>query len=530
MNENNIFFVGKKRFEEYFIKPFNELIKDKKNQLPIQNLVRGNELLELDIEVIDTTPDISINPGSFDEKSSIIISKIINLILFKYDYVTSNKQILKNITVSFDNFKNAYKIKNTVDMPSKTRLFFYILPSKLGMKDNKQLEELYSIIYFAKKIVNPSSRKLIFENVPPDVSEDSKIRYTKNIEDFQREELKYNIQLFEYKDYNTAEKVYNWKPIKSLIENKIISKEDVISIFNKIQNEINQEFLENPEEIALKLLEKIRDVVEYDIVVNKIKSSGKTLIQIDKLNVFVSDLKSCQDAAGYFLSSFCDKIEKVIVLPCLHEIIGRAGEFSSRYDERTNCREEEKVENKDAMLSSEILDMHFGSRINMNQINMIKNTLKKMSLEDIGKNKSLRPYYTIAEKYKNYDRFEDCRLLKLEKSECTSRDKIAIDWRLYLDFYKYGYRDEIYWNQQFYSQKDRQFCRYNTFIGIFFNNSEYINSAYAYVDTSINRIPHTDDYHNIEEGGKRKKNKTKKNRTKQKNKSRKFKFSKRKIR
>lgn len=259
------------------------------------------------------------------------------------------------------------------------------------------------------------------------------------------------------------------------------------------------------------------------------------------MNVFVSDMKWCQDIAGYFLSSFCDKIERIIVLPCLHEIVGRAGEIASRNDERTNCREE-KIDDKDAMLQSEILDMFYGSRINMNVISVIKNNIKKLSLDEIKRIPEMRPFYGIAEKYKNYDKYQDCRYIKLDKPECSSRDKIKIDWELYLNFYKYGYRDEIFWNQQYYSQKDRNFCRYNTFLGVFFNNLneiynvkieiiENLKEPEKYNDANMEEpIIETEEGNEEEIGGKRRiKRKTikRKNKKAKSKKIQKHKFSKR---
>jgi hypothetical protein len=477
MSINNIFFVGKKRFEEYFIKPFNDLLRDNKEKLPIE-LVRYNDLLELDIEVISSIPSTSTGSyGSFDERNLLNnIEKIVNCGLYKYGDIS--KELLKNITISLDNFKKVYKISSNTIIPDKINLFFYIIPSTDSKNIYNNLNELNNLIYFGKKIANPREKSVTIDiNPPEEITNEGKKKHIEEVEKRLNDALKYTIIFSQVKNIN---EILNWSPIRYLTYNRLITQDKIIELLNKIKNDENPEFPRETSEILLDLLINVREVLEVSF--EKIIKKGRLLKELNNLNVFVSDMKWCQDIGGYFLSSFCDKIERIIVLPCLHEIVGRAGELASRNDERTNCREE-KMEDRDAMLQSEILDMFYGSRVNMNGILMIKNNIKNLSLEEIKRIPELRPFYGIAEKYKNYSKYQDCRYIKLKRPDCTSRDKIKIDWNLYLNFYKYGYRDEIYWNQQFRSQRERQFCRNNTFLGIFFNNlTEIYNVKIEFIE------------------------------------------------
>ena len=507
MNEASIFFVGKKRFEEYFIKPFNELIIDKLNTLDIAN---ENDLFELDIEInnkVENQRQNSFEKG--DSENEPIYPSELQLSLYK-----NSEQIIK-ITSSQPKFKDVYKVEKNVEIlqiSQNFKLFFYIIPSKLKYKSleeeeklNLQLPELKGIIKYVNELVNPGDphRK--------------NVRFDSTVSVSEHYESPYKSQIAKYESFNNKEKIINWTPIKNLIENEIISIDKVRNIFNEAQNENNNpDFPKDPQEIALIVLRKIEsEIMSYfkDIETkgDSFVKANSSFLKENKLNVFVSDMKWCQVIAGYFLSSFCNKIDKVIVLPCLHEIVGKAGEFSSRNDERTNCREEKR----DITLVKKIEDTNI--RPTTSAIDNIKYKIKTNTLNV----NDLKIYNEIAEEYK---RFEDCT----ELGQCASK---PINWRLYLDFYKYGYRDEIYWNQQFYSQKDRQFCRRNTFLGIFFNNLTYFN-------TQVNRIPETDEEVGGNKTKKRKntkknkrktqKRKNKKTKSKKPQKSQKHKFSKRK--
>ena len=124
--------------------------------------------------------------------------------------------------------------------------------------------------------------------------------------------------------------------------------------------------------------------------------------------------------------------KNIYVLPCLHEINGKAGNFASYWDVNTDCRYEPD--------------------------NKTNDTLEKYS-------KDLR-------------RKRDCTYI--EAQNCDSDKAIQhykIDWRIYRDFYN-GYRDEkkIDWSKyrDFYSgyrdenKNVRQKCRNNNFLGLFF--------------------------------------------------------------
>ena len=146
-------------------------------------------------------------------------------------------------------------------------------------------------------------------------------------------------------------------------------------------------------------------------------------------NVFISDVKDNHNFAGGFLSNLCFNVNEnnddneiikyfknIYVLPCLHEINGKAGNFASYWDVNTDCR---YIPDKD---------------------NKTNDTLKK---------------YTEDLKNKN-----NCTYIKA--GNCDSQRAIQyyeIDWSIYKDFYN-GYRDE--------KKNPRQKCRYNNFLGLFF--------------------------------------------------------------
>jgi hypothetical protein len=152
-------------------------------------------------------------------------------------------------------------------------------------------------------------------------------------------------------------------------------------------------------------------------------------------NVFISDVKDNHNFAGSFLSNLCFNViennhdnddneeykiikyfKNIYVLPCLHEINDKAGNFASYWDVNTDCRYIPDEDNK------------------------TNDTLEKYS-------KDLR-------------RKRDCTYI--EAQNCNSERAIQnykIDWSKYRDFYS-GYRDE--------NKNVRQKCRNNNFLGLFF--------------------------------------------------------------
>lgn len=528
MNENNIFFVGKIRFYEYFIKPIN---------LQINIDIKENDLFQVTLSHVQAPSSYSIDSNNSDDSLGYFGNKDKQSLLSKETLVSlkllKNHTYITDIAIKLESFKSNFKINEDVEIPGSLELFFYILPP---LKNYSDLNELNDLIKIGKRLLT-GKKSTNFDTKPPEgISEEGTKKYLQENSYNNKDNLKISVKFYQSININDANSVANWDPIKNLTKKKIIEEKAVINLFNEIKAEENPLFKLDSDDIKVKMLEKIRD--ELEVPFAYIKEQGEkfeTKMKSNKINVFVSDMKWCQDIAGYFLSSFCDKIDKVTVLPCLHEIVGRAGEFASRNDKRTNCRNDEKIANKDAMLKSQIVDMHFGSRTNMSIIDSIVNNIKKMPLNDIKKNNDLKSYYHVAETYKNYDGFEYCGHLKLENPPCTTRDKILIDWNLYLNFYKYGYRDEIYWNKQYYSQSERDFCRKNTFLGIFFNNIAYIKNIKSIQE--IQEFIHDDERNKVQEyyqdpdivgqEGGNKRNRTKKNKRKtQKRKNRKTKSKK----
>jgi len=533
MNENNIFFVGKKRFYEYFIKPIN---------LQINIDIKENDLFQVTLSHVQAPSSYSIDSNNSDDSLGYFGDKDKQSLLSKERLVSlkllKNHTYITDIAIKLESFKLNFKINEKVEIPDSLKLFFYILPPLKNYSDS-DLNELNDLFYFGKHL-SPGKKSTNFDPNPPDgMSEEGTSNYLQENSYNNKYNLKISVKFYQSININDANSVADWDPIKNLINKKIIEEEKVKDIFKNIKNKENPEFPLDSDDIKVEMLKKIID--ELEVPFAYIKKQGEefeTKMKSNKINVFVSDMKWCQDIAGYFLSSFCDKITKIIVLPCLHEIVGRAGEYSSRNDERTNCRNDEKMDNKDATLKSNIQNMQM-QRTSVSNINYIVTNIKNKSLNDIYKDDVLNPYYEVAKEYKNYARFEDCRYLKLENPPCTStmRDKIPIDWILYLNFYKYGYRDEIHWDRQYYSQRNRDFCRKNTFLGIFFNKLDEINKLNK---TPLNILPNAsynsalvhDDYEfknedpDFEEGG-NKRNRTKKNKRKtQKRKNRKTKSKK----
>ena len=506
MNENNIFFVGKKRFYEYVVKPINLQINIKKNDLFQVTLSHVQAPSSYSIDSNNSGDSLGYF-GHRDKQLPLSKETLVSLKLLK------NHTYITDIAIELESFKSNFKINKNVEIPDSLELFFYILPP---LKNYSDLNELYDLLNFGKTLLNGKKSTTFDQNPPEGISEEGTKKYLQENSYNNKDNLKISVKFHQTININDANSVADWDPIKNLTKKNIIEEKAVINLFNEIKTEENPEFPLDSHDIKVKMLEKIRD--ELEVPFAYIKKQGeefKTKMNSNKINVFVSDMKWCQDIAGYFLSSFCDKIDKVTVLPCLHEIVGRAGEFASRNDKRTNCRNDEKIANKDANLYSEILEMQ-GQRTNERIIQSIVNNIKNMSLNEIKKDNDLKSYYHVAETYKNYDGFEDCRYLKLENPLCTTRDKIPIDWILYLGFYKYGYRDEIHWDRQYYTQMDRQFCRKNTFLGIFFNNINRIE------DNEIKMVPEIYQDPGFEEEGGNKRNRTKKNKRKtQKRKNRK---------
>ena len=142
-------------------------------------------------------------------------------------------------------------------------------------------------------------------------------------------------------------------------------------------------------------------------------------------NVFISDVKEYHNFAGSFLSNMClnDRENDIIkyfkniyVLPCLHEIKGKANSFYSYWDVNTDCRY--------------IPDAQDETNDKLEKYTKDLKTKKKCT-------------HITA---KNCD-------------SIGSMQYYDIDWRIYRDFYN-GYRDE--------NKKVRQKCRDNNFLGLFF--------------------------------------------------------------
>jgi hypothetical protein len=351
-HKNNLFFVGENRFKYYIIEPLNELI-------PVFNTGINNYYWN---------PNILQIPTQYTDKQQI-------------DYI--NNEYDKNFKTL--NIK-PIEIKNI-----KYQDILYLTFEKYNENDDEKYNDTYKVPYecdFVNNWVSPYYKNINNTNI------NNLIR------------LKSNIQTDLINVNGTYEK-QNMDiviPI-SIFENifKTHSKIDISKLPLTCYFAIVSSNLDN----AISLSNNLKDLL-YQF--------PQPLID----NVLISDVKEYHNFAGSFLSNMCfndnDNNEEydiikyfnnIYVLPCLHEIKGKAGNIASYWDVNTDCRYEPDKDNK------------------------TNDTLKK-----------------------------NCT--HIEADNCDSQRAIQhyeIDWSIYLNFYN-GYRDE--------KKNTRQKCRYNNFLGLFF--------------------------------------------------------------
>uniref|UniRef100_A0A6C0E439 Uncharacterized protein n=1 Tax=viral metagenome TaxID=1070528 RepID=A0A6C0E439_9ZZZZ len=160
--------------------------------------------------------------------------------------------------------------------------------------------------------------------------------------------------------------------------------------------------------------------------------------------VFVSDLIRTQETAGHFLSQLTDfnVNTPIIVLPCLHESVfadGLKQSLGFLYDNDNN-------------------DKGYGFE------NLTDCNIKEDHIEG-DTNKTNIPFQG--------DRYR-CYYITI------NNNNIPIDWQIYLNFYNGKMREPESWYNS-----DREHCRNNHFLGMFFN---YLNSGGMFMFILKNRI------------------------------------------
>ena len=343
--KNNLFFVGKNRFNYYIIEPLNELIS------------------------------------------------IVNTGINDYNWIPGKLQI----PTLYDDNRQIEYIRNEYDKNSK------ILNIKPIESENINYQD---ILY------------LTFEHVDTNENLPYEFKFNTDIDINNLIRLKSNIQTYHL--INVHGNAYEQKNMDIVIP---------ISIF----------------EIIFKTHSKI-DISKlpltcYFAIVSSNLDNATSLNNLKKLllqsqqeiidNVFISDVKDNHNFAGSFLSNMClnyrEKVENIendiikyfkniYVLPCLHEIKGKANSFYSYWDDKTDCRY--------------IPDAQDGTD------------------------------YTLENYTKDLKTKKNCTYITAKKCDSIgSMQYYNIDWRIYRDFYN-GYRDE--------NKKVRQKCRDNNFLGLFF--------------------------------------------------------------
>jgi hypothetical protein len=348
--KNNLFFVGRNRFNYYIIEPLNELIS----------------LVNTGINNYNWNPDNLQIPTRYNDKQQI-------------DYI-----------------KNEYAENN----------------NRINIKPIESNNIKYQdILYLTFEHVN-TSEKLPYEfKFNDDIDINNLIRLKSNIQTYHL----INVDGNAYEQQNMDIVI----PI-SIFENifKTHSKIDKLKLPLTCYFAIVSSNLDNATSLSNNLKELL-------------SQSQQQIID----NVFISDVKDNHNFAGSFLSNLCFNVNEnneynddnkyyeiikyfnnIYVLPCLHEIKGKANTFASYWDVNTDCRYKPDKDNK------------------------TNDTLKK---------------YT-----ENLKRKKNCT--HIEADNCDSQRAIQyyeIDWSIYKDFYN-GYRDE--------KKNPRQKCRINNFLGLFF--------------------------------------------------------------
>ena len=344
--KNNLFFVGKNRFNYYIIEPLNELIS-------IVNTGINN---------------YNWNPDNLQIPTLYYKTEIQHIKYIKDKYYENNKRI-NTKPISINNISNE------------------------------------NILY------------LTFEHVDTNEKLPYEFKFNTDIDINNLIRLKSNIQTYHL---NVDGNAYEQKNMDIVIPISIF--EDIF----KTRSNINKSKLPLTCYFAI-VSSNLDNATSLNNLKKLLSQSQQEIID----NVFISDVKDNHNFAGSFLSNMClnnrenvENIENdiikyfknIYVLPCLHEIKGKANSFYSYWDDKTDCRYNPDAENEtDDKLQKYAKDLK------------TKKNCTYIEAKNCGPKKTMQ-YYNI-------------------------------DWRIYRDFYN-GYRDE--------KKDERQQCRDNNFLGLFF--------------------------------------------------------------